>query len=94
MNPLVKFTIENFEELISELARLNKPEYLFDLEDRIVDEITDIIRTKSKTRARAEILTIKNRLLEKIHSEPHVKPLLNSFQNAIDGATSAALYCL
>jgi len=94
MNPLVKFTVENFEELILELTRLNKPEYLFDLEDRIVDEITDIIRTKSKKQARAEILAIKTRLLEKIHSEPHIKPLLKSFQNAIEGATSAALYCL
>ncbi len=38
MNPLTKYSIENFKELIEELGRINKPEYLFDLEDRIIDE--------------------------------------------------------
>ncbi len=94
MNPLTKFSIENFKELIDELGRINKPEYLFDLEDRIIDEITTIIRTNSKKTAKNKIMAIKKLILNEIESEPHVKPLLKSFQNSIEGATSAALRCL
>ncbi len=94
MNPFTKFSIENFKELVEELGRINKPEYLFDLEDKIIDEITILMRSKDKKKARAGILKIKNTVLDNIDSQPHVKPLLRSFQNSIDGATSAALYCL
>lgn len=94
MNPLVKFSVENFKELIQELGRINRPEYLFDLEDRIIDEITSIAHQKDRDTARRDIIKIKELILREIDSEPHVKPLLRSFQNSIEGATSAALYCL
>ena len=93
MNPLIKFSIENFKELIKELGRINHPEYLFALEDKIIDEITEIVR-KDPKHAKKQILEIKKQILKDIESEPHVKPLLNSFQNSIEGAVSAALYCL
>ncbi|HTY13831.1 MAG TPA: hypothetical protein VMD02_06560 [Candidatus Omnitrophota bacterium] len=94
MNPLVKFSIENFRSLIAELGRINKPEYLFDLEDKIIDEIATIMRNDEKDAARAKIMKIKRQIMEEIDSEPHVKPILRSFQNSIEGATSAALFCL
>ncbi len=94
MNPLVKFSIENFRQLIEELGRINKPEYLFDLEDKIIAEITDIMRLNEKAEARDKIMKIKEQILKEIESEPHVKPILRSFQNSIEGATSAALFCL
>lgn len=94
MNPLIKFSVENFKELIEELGRINHAEYLFDLEDRIIDEITCIASTQNRTAARRNIQKIKELILKEIDSEPHVKPLLKSFQNSIEGATSAALFCL
>jgi len=94
MNPLVKFSIENFQELISELGRINKPEYLFDLEDKIIDEITCLLKSKNKKKAKEQILRIKSQVMEEIDTAPHVKPILKSFKNSIEGATSAALYCL
>ena len=94
MNPLVKFSVENFKELIRELGHINRPEYLFDLEDRIIDEITSIISNQDKASARSDIEKIKELILREIDSEPHVKPLLKSFQNSIEGATTAALTCL
>ncbi len=94
MNPLVKFSVENFKELIQELGRINRPEYLFDLEDHIIDEITTIISDQDVDSARSDIEKIKELILKEIDSEPHVKPLLRSFQNSIEGATTAALLCL
>ena len=94
MNPLVKFSVENFRELIQELGRINRPEYLFDLEDRIIDEITTIISNQDADSARNDIEKIKELILKEIDSEPHVRPLLRSFQNSIEGATTAALFCL
>ena len=94
MNPLVKFSIENFKELIKELGRINKPEYLFDLEDKIIDEITVIVKSNKKKDARAKIMMIKKQIMAEIDSDPHIRPILKSFQHSIDGATSAALYCL
>lgn len=94
MNPLVKFTIENFEELIRELGRINRPEYLFDLEDKIVTELTNIISNCDRDSAKREILKIKNIISQKIISSPNVKPILRSFLYSIEGATQAALFCL
>ena len=94
MNPLVKFSIDNFKELVAELSRINKPEYLFELEDKLIEEIASIASTNKKAKAKSEILKIKKHILKEIKTESHVKPILKSFQNSIEGATSAALYFL
>lgn len=94
MNPLVKFSLENFNELVSELGRINKPEYLFELEDKVIDEIIHISSGKSKRKAKSEIILIKERLMKNVEAASHVKPILRSFQNSIDGATEAALMFL
>ncbi len=94
MNPLVKFSIANFKELIVELARTNKPEYLFELEDKVIEEIATLASSKKKHKARLEILNIKKQIMKDIKAEPHIKPILKSFRNSIEGAATSALYFL
>ncbi|MBU0573250.1 MAG: hypothetical protein KKH83_02085 [Candidatus Margulisbacteria bacterium] len=94
MNAMVKYSIENFKELLEELARTNKPEYLFELEDMIIGELTRILSTDTPALARQKILAIKQKMLAEMHSEPNVKPLLRSFQTSIEGAISSALQCI
>ncbi len=94
MNPLVKFSIDNFSDLLKELGRINKPEYLFELEDRVIEEIAAIASSQTPIRAKNEILKIKKKILKEIDAEHNIKPILKSFQNSIEGAASAALYFL
>lgn len=94
MNPLTKFSAENFKEFINEIERLNKPEYLFELEDKIVRDLATIIATSSKEEAKIKILRIKKQMLKEIEAQDHIKSLLKSFQHAIEGATKTALSCL
>jgi hypothetical protein len=95
MNPLVKFSINSFEELVRDLEKANKPEYLFELEDRIIDEIASITHSHpDKREARAKLLIIRTMMLEKIESKPHFRMIVKSFQNSIEGAIASALYCL
>ena len=94
MNPLVTYSINNFEELIRELERINRPEYLFELEDRIIEEITLITHSQEKEVARAKLLFIKKTILGKVESKPHFTMIIKGFQNSIEGAVNSALYCL
>jgi hypothetical protein len=94
MNPLVKFSINSFEELVRDLEKANKPQYLFELEDRIIEEIAHIAHSHNKHDARAKLLLISKMMLEKVESKPHFKMIVKSFQSSIEGAIVSALYCL
>ncbi|KAF0134859.1 MAG: hypothetical protein FD145_427 [Candidatus Saganbacteria bacterium] len=94
MSPLKSFTIDSFEEFISIIEKTNKPQYLFDLEDKIICEIALIMNTHGKEKAKEEILKIKSAVLVKIDSQPHVRTILRSFQSSMNAAISVALDCL
>ncbi|OGC12595.1 hypothetical protein A3J90_00375 [candidate division WOR-1 bacterium RIFOXYC2_FULL_37_10] len=95
MNSKNKSLTEGFVKFLKEL-KISKPEHLFELEDRVITEISKISITHSAEDARSVILELKEHIFifSEFKTEPHIKPLLKSFFNSIEGAVSTALCCL
>ncbi|OGC06441.1 hypothetical protein A2526_03435 [candidate division WOR-1 bacterium RIFOXYD2_FULL_36_8] len=95
MNAQEEVLIKKFKRFLDDV-KISKPEHLFQLEDKVIKEITRIAETHTSDEAKIVILEIREYLFShsEINTEPHIKPLLKSFQYSIEGAISTALCCL
>ena len=81
MNAFVKYSVENFDELLK-------------LENKVIADIIHILSTEEPQIARIRILKIREALIKNIEADPNIKPLLRTFQYGLEGAFFAALECL
>jgi len=90
----IKFDTHIWKEALSKLADLNRPQYYFDFEDRLIEEIVVAMLKFSPHKAKEEIIKIKDIVEEEIELDSHVKPYLQSLRMSIRGAATAALNSL
>jgi hypothetical protein len=87
MNP--KNIIENFEEVLEEVEKLNKFDCLHELENKIIDEIVLLINEGSES-AISKIIRLEELVNRKLKNKAHNKFLISAFMYSISGALSAA----
>ena len=91
MNPVARFNVDNFEEIVKEIGKTCHSEYLFVLEDAILNEIVELLKTFPPSEARAKLARIQEIIdLPASKFEPHVRPLLVSLKNSVKGGLFAA----
>ena len=87
----VKFDNSVWEDALKNLAHLNHPDYYFDFEDRLIEEIVISMIKLPPVSAKEEILRIKEIVEKDIKLDRHVLPFLRSMRTSIRGAASTAL---
>ena len=89
MNPLNEFRIEKYKETLKQIEKLGKLEYLRELEDKVIQEITRLVREGS-SEAKAELQKLEITLNEELDFQPRNHLLVSALKNSIAGALSAA----
>ena len=93
MNPVKKFEIGNYKEILKEIAESGKIEHLRDLEDRVIQEIICLARQGTKT-AKENLQRLEKHLDEDLGFKPRNFLLISALNKSIKGALSAAKFCL
>ncbi len=87
----IKFNPDIWQEALTKLSDLNRPEYYFDFEDRLIEEIVVAMLKFPPHEAKEEIIRIKGIIEQDLELDSHVKPFLHSLRMSIRGAAEAAL---
>lgn len=93
MNPVDRFRIDNFKEVLQEIERLGHLEYLRDLENKILVEIVNLIE-EGTDEARVELTKLEKMISDDLSFKPRNQLLISALKNSIAGALSAAKFCL
>ncbi|OGB88295.1 hypothetical protein A3H38_05030 [candidate division WOR-1 bacterium RIFCSPLOWO2_02_FULL_46_20] len=93
MNPVNRFKIDNYKEILREIEELGRLDYLRDLEDKVIKEIADLIHENSDE-ARAQLIKLEQLVEAKLDFTPRNKFLLSAFKNSLSGALSVAKFYL
>jgi|GEM_PF-1283479 len=90
----VKFDEEIWANALEKLSDLNKPEYYFDFEDRLIEEVVLSVLRYRPDEARSEMVRIKKIVDMDLEHTSHLKPYIRSIRNSVSGAVAVALRCL
>lgn len=93
MNPVDRFRIDNYKEVLQEIERIGRLEYLKDLEDKIIKEIVNLVEEGTEE-ARDELARLGKMIDEDLSFKPRNQLLISALKNSIAGALSAAKFCL
>lgn len=89
MNPVNRFKIDNYKEILREIEGLGRLDYLRGLEDRVIKEIANLIHENSDE-AKDQLLKLEKLIEEELDFVPRNKFLISAFKNSISGALSVA----
>jgi len=92
MNPVARFNIDNFKDVLLEIERLGRLEYLHDLEDRMIAEIATLLDDGSEA-AKDQLEKIERLINEDLKFKPKNHLLVSALKNSIKGALAAAKFC-
>lgn len=93
MNPTKdRFRIDHFKEMLEQIERLGRPEYLPELENVVIREIAYLVSEGTET-AKADLVKLE-KMLDEMYVSPQNKILLSALKNSIKGALSVAKLCL
>lgn len=92
MNPVDRFRIDNFKEILKEIECLGNHDYLRQLEDRIIQEIVKLVSEETDA-ARAKLQSLEE-MINELKITPRTQLLISALKNSISGALSAARFCL
>jgi hypothetical protein len=90
----VRFDNEIWLEALNKLSEFNKPDYYFDFEDRIIEEIVSSVLRLPPAKAKAEVVRIKSIIDRDVAHRPHSRTFLRSIRNSVKGAVAVVLNCL
>ncbi len=90
----IKFDGKIWEEALDKLSEFNRPEYYFDFEDRLIEEIVLSVLRYPPGKAKLEIEKIKKIVDADVGHKLHCKPFLRSIRNSVAGAVAVAMRCL
>ena len=90
----VKFDEEVWQEAVEKLSAFNKPEYYFDFEDRLIEEVVLSVLKYPPGKAKSEIARIRKIVEADVGHKLHCKPFLRSIRNSVAGAVAVAMRCL
>ena len=93
MNPVQKFRIENYKEILKEIEKVGTFDHLKDLEDRVISEIIDLVNDGS-SQAKQKLENLEILIEEKLDFTPKCQVLISALKNSIRGALSAAKFSL
>jgi len=93
MNPLDRFKIDRYKEVLQEIEKLGKLEYLRDLEDQVIKEIVRLVSLNTKE-AREDLKKLEQLIEEDLDFKPRNNLLVSALRKSIKGALSAAHFCL
>lgn len=93
MNPVTRFNIDNFHEILKEIEELGRFEYLRDLEARVIGEIVNLIN-QDTSEARLDLLKLEKLIERELDFTPRNHILISALRKSIKGALAAARLCL
>lgn len=93
MNPVHKFKIDNYKEVLREIEEVGRADCLRELEDRVITEITALI-CEGTDEAKVKLAKLEALIKEDLDFTPRNKLLVSALKNSIIGALSAAKLCL
>ena len=89
MNPVARFSIDNYKEILREIEQQGDLTYLRLLEDRVIQEIVTLIQQETDE-AKAELAKIEKLIEEDLGFIPRSQLLISALKNSIKGALAAA----
>ncbi len=93
MNPVRKFNIGNYKEILKEIEELGKLDCLKELEDRVIHEIAELVQ-EGTDEARAKLQMLERIINEDLDFKPRSSFLISALKNSLSGAISAAKFSL
>ena len=94
MNPNAdRFKIDNFKEILGQIERLNRPEYIPELEEVMIREIARLVEEGTEA-AREKLHKLEKMVDEELELPSRNRLLISAFRNSIKGALSVAKFCL
>jgi hypothetical protein len=92
MNPVERFNIDNYKEVLREVEGLGKMEHFLAFETRIIQEIVKLV-DEGTTDAQARLGVLEKMVYEDPGFTPRNIVLVANFKNGIAGALYAAKIC-
>ena len=94
MNPNAdRFRIDNFKEVLDQIERLGRPEYISELEEVMIREIVRLVEEGTEA-AREKLHKLEKMVDEELELPSRNKLLISALRNSIKGALSVAKFCL
>ncbi|MEA3493022.1 MAG: hypothetical protein U9R38_01400 [Candidatus Margulisiibacteriota bacterium] len=93
MNPVKKFNIGNYKEVLKEIEELGKFDCLKELEDRVIQEISALVQ-EGTDEAKRKLEILEQLINEELDFKPRSGLLISALKNSITGAISAAKFSL
>lgn len=93
MNPVKKFNIGNYKEVLKEIEKIGRFDYLKDLEDKIIQEVVNLVH-EGTDEAKVELTKLEKSINEELDFKPRNSLLISALKNSISGAISAAKFSL
>jgi len=93
MNPVENFKIDNYKEILREIEKLGKLEFLRELEERIIQEIGSLVHEGSDE-AREKLDKLERSINDELEFVPRNRFLISALKNSILGAIAAAKFSL
>jgi hypothetical protein len=93
MNPVKNFRIDNYKEILKEIEKLGKLEFLRELEERIIQEIGQLVN-EGTDEAREKIEKLEESIKDELEFVPRNRFLISALKNSILGAIEAAKFSL
>ncbi|MDI6731116.1 MAG: hypothetical protein QME05_00855 [Candidatus Margulisbacteria bacterium] len=93
MNPVNRFKIENYNEILQEIEERGRIEYLRDLENRVIQEIVHLVK-QGTDEAKADLQRLEAALDEDLSFKPRNHLLISALKRSLKGALDAARICL
>ena len=93
MNPLDKFAIDKYKEVLKKIEEKGKLEHLRELEDKIISEIIRLVHENTQE-AKSQLQNLEDVLDDELDFKPRNFLLIAALRKSIKGALSAAKFCL
>lgn len=93
MNPIDRFEIDNFKEILKEIESLGRLDLFQDLEVRVIQEIIKLVNDGTES-AKIELQKLEKIVNEELNYTPRNRLLISALKNSILGALSAAKFSL
>jgi hypothetical protein len=93
MNPVKRFKIDNYLDILREIEEKGRIEYLRDLEDRVIQEIIHLVK-KGTIEAKEDLKKLEAALDADLNFKPRNNLLISALKKSLKGALDAARICL
>ncbi|MFA5839994.1 MAG: hypothetical protein WC890_04990 [Candidatus Margulisiibacteriota bacterium] len=93
MNPVKRFKIDNYRQILKEIEENGRIEYLRDLEDRVIQEIVYLVQ-QGTTQAKDDLKKLESALDEELTFKPRNNLLISALKRSLKGALDAARICM